>query len=384
MNKSILTIVLISLLFTSCDKDPIPNSDGTFPGCIELSGTQSTAIILTNHVTDPTVPDYCISGTYFVEVDLVIEPGVYIQMNDGAKIRVRNGGSFKSVGTETENIKILGEDSISSGQWGNIHFSSNNLDNQLIHTNIYGGGNTSLYHAMVFVGYQGYALIDNCKIVLSSTTGIKTESVDANLGGISNCLISLCGLYPIDVHPSHVGVVASSNWGDANTYNLIEVSNAQLESPATWQGSPFFPYHINGVLGITTDLTVTPGTSFFFAPGARMQVTSSGSLNCIGTSTNRIRFRGDALPQSPGSWDGVIFLSSTSNQNEFDYCDFSYGGASSSYQGMITLWSSSNVKVGNSNFNYSERWGLYRFGGTNVFDDNGGNTWTGNGGGNFN
>lgn len=376
MNKLILSTALLSLLFTSCDKDPIPNPNGTFPECIELSGTQSTAITLTNHVTDPGVPDYCISGTYFVEANLVIEPGVFIRMNDNAKIRVQGNGSFKSVGTATENIKIIGEDSISAGQWGNIHFSTNNLDNQLIHTNIYGGGNTTLYHAMVFIGHQGYALIDNCGIYLSSTNGIKTESVDANLGGISNCDISLCGLYPINVHPSHVAVIESSISGGANTHNLIEVSDAQLQSSVTWNGSITFPYHINGVLGISADLSVTPGTSFFFSPGARMQVNGSGSLNCVGTSANRIRFRGDT--ESPGSWQGVVFISSISPQNEFNYCDFSYGGAGVNYQGMITLWSNSDATAENCSFNHSARWGVYRFGGTNNFYDDGNNTWLNN------
>lgn len=375
MNKLILSTALISLTLTSCHKDPVPNPDGTFPECTELSGTQSTAIILTNHVTDPNVPDYCISGTYFVEADLVVEPGVFIQMKDGAKIRVRNGGSFKCVGTETENIRILGESAELSGQWGNIHFSTNNLDNQLIHTNIYGGGNTSLYHAMVFIGYQGYAFIDNCTIVLSSTTGIKAESADANLGGISNCLISLCGEYPIDVHPSHVGAIASSISGDGNAHNLIEVSDAQLQSPATWNGSSQFPYHINGVLGIASDLSVMPGSIFMFAPGAQINVGSNGSLNCIGTATQNIRFRGDT--NTPGSWDAITFIGSQSSLNYFEYCEFLNGGGHTSYLGMVTLWTNSTVRIGNSSILNSANYGVYE-GSNCTFINDGNNTWGGN------
>jgi hypothetical protein len=383
MNKLIFPIALLGIALTSCEKDPIPNPDGTFPGCTELSGTQSTAIILTNHVTDPAVPDYCISGTYFVEADLVVQPGVFIQMNDDAKIHVRNGGSFKSVGTAAENIKIIGEDSISSGQWVNIHFSTTSPDNELIHTNIYGGGNSNTYPGMVFVGHQGSAFIDNCGIYLSSTNGIMTENVDAGLLGISNCDFTLCGLYPINVHPKHVAAIESSISGIGNTYDLIEVRSAQLQDDVTWNDA-FFPYHVNSTLGVNSNLIVQPGTAFFFAPGASIQVGTDGSLNCLGTPTDRIRFRSDAQTQSPGSWVGVVFVGTTNPLNRFDYCDFSYGGGGVNYNGMITLWSNAYARVGNSSFSHSAGWGVYYNTWNSTFDNDGNNTWTNNVLGDFN
>lgn len=377
MNKLIFSIAVLSIALTSCQKDPIPNPDGTFPECIELSGTLSTPLTLTNHVTDPAVPDYCISGNYFVEADLVVEPGVFIVMKDDSKIHVRNNGSFNCVGTATENIKIIGEDSISSGQWANIHFSTTSPDNQLIHTNIYGGGNGSTYDAMVLVGYQGAAFIDNCGIYLSSTNGIKAETVDSDIIGISNCDFTLNGLYPINVHPIHVASIASSISGINNTHDLIEVRSSQLQNDATWNDA-FFPYHVNLVLGVNSNLTVLPGTAFHFASGARLQVTGNGSLSCIGTPNNRITFRGDSNPATPGSWEGVVLLSNT-NVNEFEYCDFSYGGGDNNYLGMLTLWSGSDASVGNSSFFHSQQWAIYQAGGVNNLTDNGNNTHGDNG-----
>lgn len=383
MSKLFISIAVLGIAFTSCNKDddPVPNPDGSFPECIELSGTQSTAITLTNHVTDPSVPDYCISGDYFVEADLTIEPGVYVRMKNGSRIHVRNNGSFNSEGTANSKITIKGENNIDAGQWENIHFSTMNANNQLVHTNISGGGNSSTYDGMVFIGHQGHASIENCYVSLSSTNGIKTESSTSSLGGISGCTISACGLYPIEVNSRQVEAIAVSNIGGGNGTDKIEVRSLQLQSPATW--SVFnFPLHINGVLSIASDLTIEPNVDCSFAADARMEVTSNGSLNCIGTPTGRISFRGDE--QTPGFWTGVVILFSTNPQTEFEYCDFSYGGNGSNYQGMITLWGGSNVTVGNSSFSHSQQWGLYRSGGTNIFNDNGNNSWNDNASGDFN
>lgn len=383
MNKLILSTAILSLLFaSSCQKDPVPNPDGTFPECIELSGTQSTAITLTNHVTDPNVPDYCVSGDYFVEANLIVEPGVYIQMKNGSRIQVRNNGSFYCAGTSNDKILIKGENDVDAGQWENIHFSSMHIGNQLIHTNIYGGGSSSTYDAMVFVGYQGSAFIDNCGIYLSSSNGIKTEA-NASLGGISNCDFTLNGLYPISIHPKHVAAIASSITGINNTHNLIDIKTAQLEDDATWNDA-FFPYHVNLVLGVNANLTVQPGTAFYFAPGARIQVGVDGSFNCIGTQTEKIRFRGDAQTQSPGSWEGVVFVGTNSPLNRFEYCDFSYGGGGTNYDGMITIWTNATARVGNSSFSHSAGWGVYYNTWNSTFNNDGNNTWTNNATGDFN
>lgn len=376
MNKLLFSIALLSILSIGCQEDdPIPNPDGSFPESIELSGTQSAALTLTNHITDPSVPDYCVSGTYFIQADVVVEPGVTILMKNGSKIHVQNDGSFKSVGTESEKITIKGENSFLAGQWANIHFSTKDLDNQLVYTNITGGGNTTTYNAMVFIGFQGYALIDNCNINYSSSNGIMTESSAADLGGISNSDISICGLYPIHINSRQVGAIASSNTGGGNENDLIQVESSQLQNPVTWHKSPF-PYRINGSLGIATDLTVEPGARFFFAQGARIEIVTDGSMNCIGTEDDNIVFRGET--SSAGAWEAIIITGSMNTLNRFEYCEFSYGGGNATYQGMITLWLNAYARIGNSTIMNSERYGVFNNNNSSTFIDDGNNTWGGN------
>jgi len=387
MNKLTISIALLSIALTSCEKDPIPNPDGTFPECIELYGTLSTPLILTNHVTDPGVPDYCISGTYFVQADLVVEPGVFIQMKDDSKIHIRNNGSFNCVGTATAatggKIIIKAETANASGQWDNIHFSTDNMDNQLVHTNISGGGNDNTYDGMVYIGHQGRALIDNCYISLSSSNGIKTESTTSHLGGISVCTIASCGLNPIQVSSRQVAAIGPSIISGGNGIENIEVRLDQLQSPATWN-IPNVPLHISGVLSINSDLIVKPNVSFLFGPNARMQVTSNGSLNCIGSNagSGAITFKGDT--DVPGSWGGIVFLSSLSQENRFEYCHFSYGGSSGTYLGMVTLWTTSNLHISNSSFSYSEGWGVFNNGGNSTYYNDSSNSWIDNAAGDFN
>ncbi|MFK7787374.1 MAG: hypothetical protein AB8B56_19780 [Crocinitomicaceae bacterium] len=382
MNKYLFSIALISLALTSCDKDeePVANPDGSFPDPIELSGTMSVSRTLTNHVADPSVPDYCISGDYFVEANLTVEPGVYIQMKNDSRIRVRNSGTFYCVGTSNDKITISGENSIDAGQWENIHFSTPSSANQLVHTDISGGGNSSTYDGMVFIGYQGRALIQDCFLSFSSTNGIKTESTGSILGGISDCIISLCALYPIEVNARQVPAIATSNTGAGNGHDQINVREVQLQNPATWDNT-YFPYHINGNLSVNTDWTVEPGVTFVFAQGAQIDIFSGGSMNCIGTASDNIRFIGET--STAGSWDGVTFISSTNPLNHFEYCNFLNGGGHQNYEGMITLWTNAEARVGNCSFTNSASWGIL-VSSSSTLNDDGNNTFNGNAFGSIN
>lgn len=375
--KFLCSVAILSIVFTSCKKDeaPTPNPDGSFPECIVLTGDQTTALTLTDHVTDPNVPDYCVANTFFIKAEVVVNPGVLIQMNDGSKIHVQANGSFKSVGTANSKITIRGEDGLVTGQWASIHYSTNNTENQLIHTNVSGGGNGTTYDGMVYIGYQGYALIDNCNILLSSSNGIKTENYNSQLGGISNCDITACALYPMEINSRLIHEIESNNTGAGNGNEMILVGTSQLQTPMTWNKSNF-AYKINGSLSIATDVTVQPGTRFRMPAGSKIEIGTNGSFNCVGTATEKIRFFGPTT--TPGSWECINFYATNSTLNRFEYCDFDYGGGNGTYIGMLTLWTNATVRVGNSSFTNSARWGIHYndFNCTLVNDGN--NTFSGN------
>lgn len=77
--------------------------------------------------------------------------------------------------------------------------------------------------------------------------------------------------------------------------------------------------------GVT--LTVEPGATLYFHDKVPMVV--RGSISAVGTKEQPVIFRGDRtdnifsyLPYDrlPGQWDGIV-LASTSNGNNFEYCD---------------------------------------------------------------
>ncbi len=378
--KILFSVAILSFAFTSCKKDDPAPTTSESPGCIELTGNQTSALTLTNHIADPNVPDYCVSNTFFIKADVVVEPGVFIQMKNGSKIHVQTNGSFKCVGTATEKITIKGETALGTGQWASIHFSTNNVDNKLIHTNVSGGGSGTTYDGMVFIGFQGYATIDNCNIHLSSSNGIKTENNNSQLGGISNCDLSLCALYPMDINSRMIHKVESSNTGAGNGNEMINVGSSQLQTPITWNKSNF-AYKINGTLSIATDVTVEPGTRFRIAAGSKIEIGTNGSLNCVGTPTEKIRFFGPSA--TPGSWECVNFYATNSPLNRFEHCEFEYGGGNGTYIGMLTLWTNATVRIGNSSFMNSARWGVHYDDASCTLIDDGNNTFSGNALGNI-
>ena len=374
MKYSFLYLLAISCLtLGSCEKDPIPNPDGTFPDCIVLSGNQSTDIVLTDHITDPNVPDYCVEGNFVVTANMVIQPGVKIQMKNGARIQVIGNGSFNCVGTASERIRIGGESSTLKGQWENIYIRTNNPANRIEYADITGGGSDATYNALVYVDLSGSLSAIESLFAFSASNGLKAATPDVTIGEISHCDFSLNDLYPISIDAKQIGSIGLGNDGGANFHQLIEVDDAQLTVPTTINRTPF-PYRISGVFGINSEVTINPGASFRFAADAKMIVWPGGTLTCIGTPTSRIYFRG--LSQTAGSWQGVQFNSSNTNVNHFEYCSFANGGGNSTYRGMISMWTTSMVRVGNSDFTNSADLAIYNHNFTSNFMDDNNNTWS--------
>lgn len=374
MKNTFLYLFAFSCLtLGSCEKDPVPNPDGTFPDPIVLTGNQTTDIVLTNHIVDPNVPDYCVEGDYRVTANLVIEPGVKIQMKNGSKIDVISDGSFNAIGTENEPIKIGGESSTLKGQWEYIYIRTNNPLNRIEYTNITGGGSNATYDALVYIDLSGSFSAVNSLFGFSASNGFKAGTPNVTLGEISQCDFSLNDLYPISISAKQIGSIGIGNDGGANFHQLIEVRSAQLTEPTTINRTPF-PYLISDVFGISSEVTINPGTGFRFTANSKMIVWPTGTLTCIGTPSNKIYFRG--IDQTAGSWQGVQFNSSNTNVNRFEYCSFANGGGSSTYLGMITMWTTSNVRVGNSEFTNSARYAIYNHNQTSTFTDDNNNTWS--------
>ncbi|MEM6346604.1 MAG: hypothetical protein AAF927_22135 [Bacteroidota bacterium] len=370
------SLLLLAIAMTSCD----PAGPISLDGCIELTGRQESPLTLTNHIDDPNRADYCVAGNYDILADVVVEPGVTILMKNGAKITVKTGGSFQSIGTETEKITIRGELLLTAGQWKYIRFNSDNTDNRLEHTNINGGGSDDTYDAMVFIGYNAYAKIDNCNVSFSQSHGIKCEDGRSRLGGLANTDVSFCEIFPVHIDAKHLRFIESTNSGTGNGNDKINVKASQLSDPTTWKKSPLLPYRLDGSLSIIDEVTVEAGTSIFMASGAKIRI-NGGSLNCVGTESEKIRFLADNW--TSGSWGYISFISSNSSNNRFEHCVISDGGGNMTYQGMITLIQNARCQIGNSEISGSAGYGVQNQSNRSTLVDDGNNTFSENALGNF-
>jgi hypothetical protein len=88
---------------------------------IYLSGKVNEPLTLVDIYTDPSCPDYVVSGTYTVQSDLEIEPGVIIEFEEDAGIYVVESGSLHAEGSLSQPIVFTGTQKI-KGHWKGIRF----------------------------------------------------------------------------------------------------------------------------------------------------------------------------------------------------------------------------------------------------------------------
>jgi hypothetical protein len=72
-------------------------------------------------------------------------------------------------------------------------------------------------------------------------------------------------------------------------------------------------------------LTLSPGTTLFFAQDTEMQISSDAALNAVGTPDKPIVFTGETKRR--GFWTGITFTNSNSDNNRLDYVTVEYAGA---------------------------------------------------------
>lgn len=113
--------------------------------------------------------------------------------------------------------------------------------------------------------------------------------------------------------------------------------DAYFHTPPSGSGSPFFtlpcndfwandkPHVIYGyaIVDSSCNLTIQEGAKIYAHPNSSLLVYNSGTLQAVGTPTNRIQFQGDRLEPDydslPGQWSGIILLEAGNSNIEF--CD---------------------------------------------------------------
>ncbi len=136
----------------------------------------------------------------------------------------------------------------------------------------------------------------------------------------------------------------------AQTYHSGHLFEDEVWSPAdnphvVWAGL---------TIGTGATLIILPGCYVQFDAEAQFRITVyiHGSLQAIGTLTQRIIFTSSSPNPNPGDWNG--FYSTTSDSVIFDYCDISYAGSS----GIYVIGDDDNKLIANSTIQHSSSYGI--------------------------
>ncbi len=378
MKKSIIRVIFyntffaVVLLSSSCNRD----DDNTTPTAQTISCNDiNSDVVWVDRGVDV---DYILTCVVQVNAKLTIEPGVTIEVRNGAGILVEDAGSFVAVGTASKNIILKSEQDV-AGVWKGIFIRSNNVLNEMNYCQISNGGSASFDGnstklANIRLALDAKLKLQNCTISKSAKDGLFADGLDFDelnpITSFSNNHFTGNQNYPISVLGASANALDQTSTYTANTNNKILLRGGHLYGTHVWKKLAV-PYLIESIVsvGYTTNngnLTIQPGVTVQFAGDAGLCTGnySTGSwMNITGTATDRITLTGETA--APGAWKGIAFQS-TSPNNAISYLDINYGG-SSSYTGNTSqlgniiagAWSGGSFAISNTNISNSAAYGIY-------------------------
>lgn len=270
--------------------------------------------------------DYVVTCVIDVTANLVIEPGVVIEVEENAGFGVYDGGTFKAVGTESNPITIRGT-SPNQGFWRGIHIETNSINNQLDHVNISDAGSNYVYccneKATVFLK-GGKLSIKNTTISNGGAFGMWANA-DAEIAEFASNTITTQKEAPLYIHMKRAGELggaASDLSGNEEDY--VRIFKSTVDDEITIPAMNV-PYLLDGeVMNVTAPVALDPGVEFVMKENAGLGVYDGGALALNGTAGQDVEIRG--LEANKGYWRG-IHIETNSSKNIFTFAKISDAGA---------------------------------------------------------
>ena len=374
---TLLIIATIILGTSACKKDKIegcmdpnalnynPDAEVDDGSCVYPEGPRLLEGRLLNDTTLSDWRDgvdYTVKGAFDVHANVMVEPGVEIEVQENGGIYVLQNsigkGTFNAVGTSAKPIIIKGAKA-QKGYWDKVYFNSTSFDNQIVNVHLQHGGGIARNgeKAMMHIGSSGGGTfpvkIQNSIFEDSDGYGLYLHTSNADISGFSKNIFRNNNSYPLSI-----GIIQLKNLDGIestyelnNTVNMIEVTGrgrSELEGIHIWTDAGI-PYNIKetielGASGSNGDITITEGAEFIFEAGNGVN-SWYGTLTIQGTASKPVKM--NSISKTPGSWRG-IYLGTNNIKNVFNYLEISNGGFSNWGAGGKP----SNIQVGD-NYNPS-------------------------------
>jgi hypothetical protein len=262
---------------------------------------------------------YLITDRCFVDAPLTLEPGVVVQMEEGASMTVRGDGALAAEGTADSPIVFEGASVGTRGYWKGLAFEVGGTEEPLAygvvldHVRIADAGSSAWNGnddtvAAVFMNTSGSALITNTEIHNSAGYGLYAGG-DARIAGFAGNHLHDNNA-PMRIHPDLVGGLAGTSTIENNTDDRVWVvfgNNDKVSRAATWRDLGT-PYYIADRMFVEAAVEVEAGVEIELAQDIAMRVLELGSLTASGTADDPVVFRG-ANANASGFWRGLYFES---------------------------------------------------------------------------
>lgn len=316
--------------------------------CTVIGDPDPEGIIACAPEADVSYPDLGEGVDYFLEegceqwdlngVTVTLEPGVTVEIPDGAYITVEYDAALIAEGTAELPITLQGSDS-SAPTWLGMQITSANNDTSLDHLVIDGAGDGGMIYldepTSLSIWSEGQATIGAMTIRNGAGHGLSV--LTDNLGepgsfGPGLAFANLDGV-PIVTEAHHL---VDFDFGD---YSATEVdsdgielyvanSNNDLEEDTVWADVPV-PLIFRTSLRVEESLELGPGMELRFSEGHGLQTVgyggTEGVLDVQGTEADPVLLRG--VLDLPSSWAGVC-ISTKSPANRIAHAEIRHGGDS--------------------------------------------------------
>lgn len=303
----------------------------------ELSGVIDQDSTLTDVFTDPSMPDYLVTGDLEAQAKLTVEPGVVLYFQEDVGLEVRGDGILVAAGESNNKIVFTGESQTVNGFWKGINIFTSSVQNEISNAEIsYAGSKeAAIYYkkAALTLG-DGTVQLSNDVISHSGGYGIQTRAPGSEFP-MSDMTFESNDEGPGYVHVSEMGYFDSGSSFDGG---YVSVFGGDTNDDMTISVLNGAKYKILDNVGFANHITIDAGTNFEFIADAGINVKDGATIVAKGTAGNKIVFTGTS--QVPGAWKG-IFIGSGSVDNIVEYADISYGGSSN----IATYFGKANMAI---------------------------------------
>lgn len=297
--------------------------------------------------------DYTLDCNHTVYGDLIIEPGVTIQVAAGKGIKV--WGAIISKGTEENPVTWTSADKV-PGAWKGFFFNTESVRNNWQHTIVeYAGGasfdsNNDL--AAFIIKQLPTATFNNVTLKASKNYGIKA-TYSGNDFLMQNFTITECDV-PMYLNAPYVKMIDGGDF-TGNTTDAIRVwgdaGSRTLTKDQTWQKLNV-PYRIqaSSTLWIKgAKFTLEEGTTMEFEDGAGISIGESDASALVAEAGDATRITFTGVSKTRGSWRGIHFDKTQSPWNSLNYVNIEYAGTTSD-PGAIRMEQNPKLSVANISF----------------------------------